>query len=70
MKMPSATRALDDLVRPLARRERTEGYSMSSFDLRNGLEVRVMAPGLVPADAWHELTRLQALWRAGSERRA
>lgn len=55
---------------PLPRRasaaERSEGYFLSSLDLRAGLETRVMAASMVPLEVWGELQRLQSLWGAAA----
>ena len=42
--------------------ERLRSYLMSSFELRSGLDVRVLPTRQVPADVLRELLRLRAQW--------
>jgi hypothetical protein len=41
-----------------------QSYMASSFELRAGLEVRVLSLGQLPADVLRELQRLHLIWRA------
>ena len=45
-----------------SRAESTHGYLASSFDLRDGLEVELLAISTLSADVLRELQRLRLCW--------
>jgi len=50
------------LVRSYAPGEGTPGYLISSFELRAGLEISMLAVASLPAEVLRELQRLRSCW--------
>ena len=59
MTRPSTDTDAIALAEPIGR---SEGYLLSSLDLRAGLEVDVVAAAGLPADVLRELQRLDSWW--------
>ncbi len=59
----STTQASDVPVRaPAAAGEGSPGYLISSFELRAGVEVSLLAVASLPAEVLRELQRLRCVW--------
>jgi hypothetical protein len=50
------------MVRSPAFGEATPGYLISSFELRAGLEISLLAVASLPAEVLRELQRLRSCW--------